>query len=136
MVNPAGDPASFRGPLELAYIGDCVYELFVRTHLIEKAPARTGALHRAAVRIVSAPAQAAAAKAIFPLLSPEEQEMFQRGRNAKTHGCPQGCTSEEYSYATALEALFGWLYLQKNTERLSSLFRQCLDAALAMTTKL
>lgn len=129
--NDAEDLSALRGPLELAYAGDCVYELLVRTHLIAKAPARIGTLHKEAVRIVSAPAQYAAAKAVFPDLLPEEQDVFLRGRNAKTHSCPHGCTLEEYSHATALESLFGWLYFKGDNARISELFNLCLEASIA-----
>ncbi len=108
--------------LGLAYVGDGVYELMVRTYLCRQGKATNKGLHKAAVKYVAAPAQAAAVKAILPLLTQEEGDVFRRGRNASPHTVPQHASREEYAAATALEALFGWLYLQGNTARLNELF--------------
>lgn len=108
--------------LGLAYIGDGVYELMVRSHLCLHGKATNKGLHKAAVKYVAAPAQAAAAKVIAPLLTEEESDVLRRGRNASPHTIPQHASREEYAAATALEALFGWLYLNGKTERLNELF--------------
>ncbi len=109
------------GPLELAYVGDAVFELLVRTRLARHG-ARVGELHRAAVAYVSAPAQAAAVERLLPLLTDEELRVYHRGRNAHVHGCPAGCTVSQYHAATALEALFGYLWLSGERERAGALF--------------
>lgn len=108
--------------LGLAYVGDGVYELMVRAYLCRQGKATNKGLHKAAVKYVAAPAQAAAVKVILPLLSEEEGDVFRRGRNASPHSIPAHASREEYAAATALEALFGWLYLQGNTPRLNELF--------------
>ena len=97
--------------LGLAYIGDGVYELMVRSYLCLQGKATNKGLHKAAVRYVAAPAQAAAVKVLLPLLSEEESDVCRRGRNASPHTIPQHASREEYAAAPALEALFGWLYM-------------------------
>ena len=108
-MDPREPDPSARGALELAYLGDCVYELRVREYLISLGDYPIGRMHEDAVRLVSAPAQCRAVKAILPLFTEEEHRLFLRGRNAKAHGCPKGATPEEYAYATGLECLFGAL---------------------------
>ncbi len=115
------------GPLELAYAGDAVYELLTRTHLAAQGGGRVGALHRAAVAYVSAPAQAAALEKLEKHLTDEERQTVHRGRNAHVHGCPAGCTVAQYHAATALEALFGHLWLSGRTERCAELFAFILE---------
>ena len=123
------EPAALRavGPLELAHVGDGVYELLVRTELACRGNARVGDLHRAAVAYVAAPAQAAALGKLLPCLTEEERQIVHRGRNAHVHGCPAGCTPAQYHAATALEALFGWLWLAGRTERIQALFAAVLE---------
>lgn len=114
------------GPLELAYVGDGVYELMVRNHLARRG-GRIGELHRAAVAFVAAPAQASAMERLLPLLSETELQIYHRGRNAHVHGCPAGCTPAQYHAATALEALFGYLWLAGERERAGVLFSAVLE---------
>lgn len=113
--------------LGLAYIGDGVYELMVRSYLCLQGKATNKGLHKAAVKYVAAPAQAQAVKVILPRLSEEEGDVFRRGRNASPHTIPQHASREEYSAATALETLFGWLYLRGDTERLNELFGTIME---------
>lgn len=108
--------------LGLAHLGDAVYELMVRSWLCLHGKATNKGLHRAAVGYVSAPAQAERAQHILPLLTEEEQDVFRRGRNSRTAAIPKGASVGQYHTATAVEALFGWLYLQGRTERLNELF--------------
>ena len=105
--------------LGLAYLGDGVYELMVRTWLCLHGKATNKGLHRAALNYVSAPAQARRAQ--------EEQEVFRRGRNSHTATIPKGASVAEYHTATALEALFGWLYLRGETVRLNELFTMMME---------
>ena len=86
-----------------------------------------GDLHRAAVAYVSAPAQAAALARLEGHLSEGETQLVHRGRNAHVHGCPAGCTPAQYHAATALEALFGWLWLAGRTDRARALFAIILE---------
>ena len=115
------------GPLELAHVGDGVYELLVRTHLARLGGGKVGDKHRAAVAYVSAPAQAAAAERLQSALTEEERHVYHRGRNAHVHGCPAGCTPAQYHAATGLEALFGWLWLSGQRERAGELFARILE---------
>jgi ribonuclease-3 family protein len=108
--------------LGLAHLGDAVFEVMVRSWLCLQGKATPKGLHRATVRYVAAPAQAAMAEKILPILSEGEADVFRRGRNASPHSVPQNASRGEYQTATALEALFGWLYLQGETERLNQLF--------------
>lgn len=106
----------------LAHLGDAVYELLVRTFLCAHGKATGKGLHRATVELVRAPAQAEAAEKILPMLTEEEQAVFRRGRNANVHSIPQHASRAQYQQATALEALFGWLYLRGEKARIEELF--------------
>ena len=106
----------------LAHLGDAVYELLVRTYLCAHGKATGKGLHRATVELVRAPAQAAAAEKILPLLTEEEQAVFRRGRNANVHSIPQNASRAQYQQATALESLIGWLYLRGERNRIEELF--------------
>ena len=114
--------------LGLAYLGDSVYEVMVRSYLCLHGKLTSGRLHKAALDYVAAPAQAALAEKILPLLTEEEMAVFRRGRNSKPHSIPKAAKREEYQTATALEALFGWLFLRGDTERLNDLFSAMVDA--------
>lgn len=113
--------------LGLAHLGDGVFELMVRSWLCLHGKATNKGLHRATVAYVSAPAQARMVEKILPLLTEEETGAFRRGRNAKPHTIPQASSREEYQTATGLEALFGWLYLRGETERLNELFAVMME---------
>ena len=108
--------------LALAHLGDSVFELMVRSWLCTRGPSNVKKLHKATVGYVAAPAQAAMAQKILPLLTQEEADVFRRGRNTAPHSVPRAASREEYQTATALAALFGWLYLQGKTQRLNELF--------------
>ena len=86
-----------------------------------------GELHRQTIRYVSAPAQARAAETIRPHLTDEEDAVFRRGRNAHSHAAPRAATEAEYHAASGLEALFGWLYLRGQNERIEELFAMILE---------
>ena len=113
--------------LGLAHLGDAVFELMVRSWLCLHGKATSKGLHRATVRYVAAPAQAKAVEKILPLLTEEEGDVFRRGRNTSPHTVPKAASREEYQTATALEALFGYLYLQGRTERLNELFTRMME---------
>lgn len=109
-------------PLNLAFIGDCVYEMLVRETLVAEANRPVNDLHRESVKFVSAKAQTEAFKKIEPLLTDEETAVFKRGRNAKTGHQPKSASVGEYHCATGVEALFGYLYLFGRNERIKYLF--------------
>ena len=108
--------------LGLAHIGDAVYGLMVRTWLCAQGKATSKGLHMAAVGYVCANAQAVFAEKIAASLTSEEAAVLRRGRNAKVNSIPQNALRNEYQQATALEALFGYLFLRGNHERLNELF--------------
>ena len=108
--------------LGLAHVGDAVFELMVRTWLCNEGLSTAKQLHGSSVEYVSAKAQAAAAERIKPDLNEEERAVFKRGRNAYANTVPRSSTHEEYHAATALEALFGHLYLKGELQRLCELF--------------
>lgn len=108
--------------LGLAYLGDAVYEVMVRSWLCLHGKLTPGKLHKAALEYVAAPKQAAKMDLLLPILTEEEVTIYKRGRNASPHSYPKGATRREYQIATGLEALFGWLYLQGQTDRLNQLF--------------
>ena len=106
----------------LAYLGDCVIELLVREHLVCLGLSSSAKLNRQALDYVRAPAQAEAMKHLLPLLTEEENAVFHRGRNIGHTNTPKSATVAEYRAATGMEALFGWLHLAGQTERLRTLF--------------
>lgn len=108
--------------LALAHIGDAVYELMTRLLLAEHGLQTAKNLHSRTVKRVCAQAQARAAKVLLPQLTEAEQAVFRRARNAKPGSIPKSCTPGEYAQATAVEALFGWLYLQGQYDRVNALY--------------
>lgn len=110
-------------PLVLAYIGDAVYEVFIRTMLISANNAPVHKLHKLSVNYVKAKAQAEILHRIMDNLTQEEQEIVRRGRNAKSGTIPKNADVTEYKYATAYECLIGFLYLKKNFKRLTEIFK-------------
>lgn len=113
--------------LGLAHVGDGVFELMVRSWLCIHGKATNRGLHKATIKYVAAPAQAKAAEKILPLLTQEEADVFRRGRNSNPHTVPKAASREEYQAATALEALFGYLWLKGETERLNELFEIMME---------
>ncbi len=108
----------------LAYLGDCAIEICVREYLVREAGLSSSAkLNKAALEFVRAAKQAEAMKNILPMLTEEETAVFHRGRNMGHSSTPKSATVAEYRNATGMEALFGWLYLAKNSERIDQLFR-------------
>lgn len=114
-------------PLTLAYIGDSIFDLCIRTLVVEQGNRSPNSLHRDASRLVNAAAQSAMADAIMPDLTEEEVHVFKRGRNAKSYTTAKNATVADYRKATGLEALFGYLYLKDETDRLLSLLKMGLE---------
>lgn len=109
-------------PLNLAFIGDCVYEMLVRESLVAEANRPVNDLHKESVKFVSAKAQTQAYEKIKDILTEEETAVYKRGRNAKVGHSPKSATEGEYHCATGIEALFGFLYLNDRTDRIKELF--------------
>ncbi|MGE5554045.1 MAG: Mini-ribonuclease 3 [Betaproteobacteria bacterium] len=111
-------------PLALAYVGDAVFELWVRERLVRQGPGRMADLHREAVALVRASAQAAFLRRLADCLTQEEEEVVRRARNAKSGPAPRGVPVQDYRHATAFEALLGYLYLNGRQGRLEDLLNQ------------
>ena len=109
-------------PLTLAFMGDTVFDMFVREQLICQANRPVNALHSSATRLVKASAQSKAMDKIMPILTEKEITVFKRGRNAHTNHRAKNASEGDYHRATGLEALFGYLYLKGEIERLRELF--------------
>ena len=114
-------------PLQMAYIGDTVHDLYVRSLLVSRGMT-VGKMHKQAVRMVSAFAQARMLEAIEPDLTEEEADVARRGRNSQAkHAAPKHADPADYAHATGLEALWGWLYLSGRTQRLDELVKLALS---------
>ena len=114
-------------PLQMAYVGDTVHDLFVRSRLLMR-PSSVGKMHKQAVRMVSAAAQARMLEAITPELTQEEADIARRGRNAQAkHAAPKNADPADYAHATGLEALWGYLYVKGEMARLGELVNMALE---------
>ena len=111
-------------PLTCAYVGDCVYELYIRTKLVNETKLKPHALHIEAIKHVKAQAQAETLKKIYDDLTEKEQDIVRRGRNAENHHLHKNANVQEYVYSTAFEAVIGYLYLTKQTYRLKEILQK------------
>lgn len=114
--------------LGLAHMGDGVWELLCRSFLCARGEKTVAQLHRDTIAMVKAPAQAAYADKLLPLLTEEEAAYYRRGKNSHVHAVPKGATPQQYAKATGLEALFGALFLAGRTQRINELFREAVGA--------
>lgn len=114
-------------PLTWAYIGDSVYEMYIRTYLINKTKLKPHKLHIESIKYVKAKSQADILKKIHDMLTDEEKDIVRRGRNAENHHLPKNADPEDYMYSTAFEALIGYLYLTKQDERLRHILEKCIN---------
>ncbi|SFI37754.1 ribonuclease-3 family protein [Tindallia magadiensis] len=112
-------------PLALAYMGDAVFELFVRDYLVRRHAVSVNKLHREAIKYVKAGSQAKAARGIKDFLSEEEQWILKRGRNQKS-ATPKNADMTEYRYATGFEALIGFLYYQNRIDRMTEIMEKSM----------
>ena len=115
--------------LALAHVGDAVFELMVRSWLANGGKATSGSLHKDTVQIVNAKAQAEFIKLLEPVLTEDEQRVYKRGRNTRVNSVPKHMSIADYHAATGFEALFGWLWLKGDKDRINELFT-------AITTKI
>lgn len=120
------DPKTIHA-LNLAFIGDTVFDMFVREKLVCGKEISVRDLHKAAVEMVCCKAQASYAKKVFELFSEEEKQVFLRGRNAHSGHIPKNASPADYHAATAIEAVFGYLYLKGDIERLRFLFSKMTE---------
>lgn len=114
-------------PLSLAYMGDCVYELFIRTILVNEKNDKVNHYHKKASALVKAEAQAKLIKKLEPHLTEEEHAVYKRGRNAKSVTTAKHATVIDYRMATGFEALIGYLYLKKDLKRIVDLIKIGLE---------
>ena len=114
-------------PLTLAYIGDAVYDLIIRTVVVERGNTSANKLHKQTVEYVKAPAQSKLVEAILAELTEEEAGVYRRGRNAKPYTMAKNATVNEYKKATGFEALVGYLYLNDRVERILELIQMGLQ---------
>lgn len=110
-------------PLTWAYVGDCVYELYIRTKLVDTTKLKPHELHIKSVKYVKAKAQAETLKKLETILTEKEKEIVRRGRNTQTHHIAKNASMQDYMYATAFEALIGYLYLTKQDDRLFEIMK-------------
>ena len=114
-------------PLVLAYIGDSIYDLVIKTWVIEQGNMQVNKLNRFASNIVKAQSQSEMIGIIEPLLSPAEEAVYKRGRNAKSYTSAKNASISDYRRATGFEALMGYLYLEGEYERMIQLIKAGLD---------
>lgn len=119
--------AKLLSPLVWAYVGDSVYELFVRTKLTNTSNAKPHKLHIESIKYVKAKAQADILKNISDRLTDEEKDIVRRGRNTENHHVAKNSNVADYSQSTAFEALIGYLYLTKQDERLEEVLNMCIE---------
>lgn len=114
-------------PLTWAYVGDAVYELYIRENLVNTSKAKPHKLHIESIKYVKAAAQARILKFIEEELTEEEKQIVKRARNTKSHHLPKNAEVNEYMYSTAFEGLIGYLYLTKKEERLQEILKKCIE---------
>ncbi len=118
---PDADYRTLSG-LTLAFIGDAVYELFIRRYILSLGEAKVSVLHKEAVKLVNADYQAEAAKMLMPYLTEDETAVYKRGRNAHAGHTPKNKSEATYHMSTGFEALIGYIYLKKDYKRLDEIF--------------
>lgn len=114
-------------PLVLAYVGDAVYEVYIRTMLVINNNTNVNMLHKMSVNYVKAKAQSDIVHKLSEKLTQDEQDVVRRGRNAKSVTVPKHAEIADYRYSTGYEALIGYLYLMNNTERLMEILKLSVD---------
>lgn len=120
-------PESY-SPLGLAYIGDSIFDVMVRTIEVSRVNKQVNKYHKDVSKIVCAPAQARMIKAIKDRLTEEEQQIYKRGRNAHFHTKAKNASQTDYRNATGFEAVLGYLYLKEDFERLTDVVRMSLES--------
>ena len=114
-------------PLTWAYIGDAVYELYIREHLINTTNLKPHKLHLEAIKYLKAKSQAQILEKLQDILIDEEKEIVRRGRNTQNHHLPKNADPTDYMYATAFESLIGYLYLTKQEKRLNEILEKVIQ---------
>ena len=125
-INKTEQDINQLSPLTWAYVGDCVYELYIRTYLVDNTNLKPHKLHIESIKYVKASAQAEMLKKIYDELSDDEKDIVRRGRNAENHHLPKNSNVQEYMYSTAFEALIGYLYLCGNMSRVKEIIEKVI----------
>lgn len=126
-ISRTKDEVNLMSPLIWAYVGDCVFELYIRTKLVDETNLKPHKLHIESIKYVKAGAQAHFLNELSDYLTEEEQEIVRRARNTQNHHLPKNSNVQEYMYSTAFEGLIGYLYLTKQDERLKELLQKLVD---------
>ena len=121
------DRIKLMSPLTWAYLGDAIYEVYIRNYLIETTNLKPNKLHIEATKYVKASAQAKTLERIYDKLTDEEKDIVRRGRNTENHHLPKNANRDDYMYSTAFEALIGYLYLEKQEDRLNQIIKMIID---------
>ena len=114
-------------PLTVAFMGDCVFEIVIRSIVVERGNRQAGSLHKIKSSVVNAKVQARMIEALMEELTEEERAVYKRGRNAKPHTVAKNASVNDYRKATGLEALFGYLYLNGQEDRILELTKRGLE---------
>jgi ribonuclease-3 family protein len=114
-------------PLKLAYIGDAVYEVYIRSYVVNKIKTNVNSMNKMAVKYVKAEAQAKVARGLKDLVSEKEWTILKRGRNQKSATVAKNASIGDYRYATGFEALIGYLYLSGNNDRIREIIKYSID---------
>ena len=128
-MTPVKQKPKLLSPLTLAFVGDVVYELLVREKIVQVGSMPTKRLNALKVELVRASAQAIVYDVLEPMLTEEEHDILKRGRNSHTGSVPKNGSVADYRKATGVEALFGYLYLKKDNERLQLLFEKAMEVS-------
>ncbi len=121
-IRRSEDEINLLSPLTWAYVGDAVYELYIRTNLVNETNLKPHKLHIESIKYVKAQAQAKILEKIYDDLTEDEKEIVRRGRNAKNYHLPKHANVHEYMHATAFEALIGFLFMTGKHDRLKEIF--------------
>lgn len=118
-------------PLTWAYVGDGVYEMYIRTYLSNTTNLNPHKLHILSIKYVKAESQAKIIKKLIDenIINEDEKDIVRRGRNTENHHLPKHASVEDYTYSTAFESLIGYLYLTKKNERLNIILKKCIEIA-------
>ena len=123
-IDRSEEEINLLSPLVWAYVGDAVYELYIRKKLVNESNMKPNKLHMEAIKYVKAKSQAENLQEIYDYLNDEEREIVRRARNTQNHHLPKNSNVQEYMYSTAYEALIGYLFLTKKYDRLKKIIEK------------
>ena len=127
MIDKDKAKINMMSPLTWAYVGDAVYELYIRNYLVKTTNLKPHKLHIESIKYVKAKAQANILEKLEDFFTEEEKEIIRRGRNTKNHHLPKNAEVNDYMYSTAFEALIGYLYMMREEKRLNEILEKCIE---------